>query len=614
MNIGCSYVWKEAGTQGIKSYYMAALILLALLFSQCIPNPTAPESTALRVDVKPAEQHRPRACPPCDCPGPGEPVDTIYTSDTTAHEVVVHPNNKAIAIKRTPEMPGYVPGVFAVASAYQSPYLLDVPEIEDPTRLPGNPNVFVITGDLGNWNNVPFQDERYDTYLFTEFDYEPWGVPYFLRDGSVNRRILLAYYGDDMDLHPKQREQQRKGEAILESFYISHKQGPSVQSVSNVVVHGLSFKGDDFVKDGQTAGERFILQQGSANIVVNACYFYKQRGIAMRGTSNCAIQSCVIQGKTLAYGDINGLAIYATKTHYALNNRIVGNEIINLQDGAALPKDGIDEAEELYVNGTVIADNEVYVTDEIRVIGENGLEMSWSEDGFDFKNGSDDPNNPVIIIRNKIHGHRPTYSPQGAQGSIGNGIVIHKDVDNMILLDNIIFDVSVGISISAGTEPLTTSNVIVVNNLIYKARQQFGEATKVGTGIRPLSEGCVVAYNTILDVARPFYTKNKHSALLRHNRVGRIYSEEVECTAGGNLVCEGNVYDFKGDDLPLYDLTVTMGRFTGTWEYVIQGACMDLASASQAEIKYDGSHEWLKGKWFERHLGSEFLTEQLQVQ
>ena len=103
---------------------------------------------------------------------------------------------------------------------------------------------------------------------------------------------------------------------------------------------------------------------------------------------------------------------------------------------------------------------------------ENG-EFSCAENGIDIKVGgkSNDEKDIVRILGNRIWGFRKNLPECGGTGSWGDGIVVHVIADNILLKNNILFNLPSGISISPGKNEGSNKSgkiyVAIINNLVF---------------------------------------------------------------------------------------------------------------------------------------------------
>ena len=116
--------------------------------------------------------------------------------------------------------------------------------------------------------------------------------------------------------------------------------------------------------------------------------------------------------------------------------RVVGNTIINYVDGIGSMDKPTYEINDL--QGLLVANNEIYIEDKLRQ-SVNGEEYAVTENAIDLKVGSENPDNPVIIRGNKLHGHRWTKKGSSS-GSGGEEIVIHRYAKNIVIEENEIYD------------------------------------------------------------------------------------------------------------------------------------------------------------------------------
>jgi hypothetical protein len=403
--------------------------------------------------------------------------------------------------------------------------------------------VFTITPVLGSWDDVPFDDPDIWLFRIMPGNYVEWGeLPPIVNNGEEGRRRVLRYYDPLLGYEiPNPEYLREEDQVILENFTLG-KPGREKTPVKHWILYGLTFKGKLFSKGDDQGGDRCRIMPGSEDCNIVNCYFYKSRGLRMYG--NChAFQFNHVRGKIKAPGDVGGIGLYTTETG-SYDCRIVHNIISDQTDGIGLPKDGDGSGLFGDIAGTVIAGNKIYATEDVRLLID-GVEMNCMEDGIDVKNGSYDPENPVLITENLIMYQRPAYKPCGGTGGAGKGINIQYDAQNLIVKGNIIFDCAVGIDVLPGKDPFTVDNIAIFNNAIVDTKPVGGDKPEAtGYAIRMTAPG-FVGYNTIIGGRDGIITDNgKRQIFIIGNRIANI-ENPVEWKTEKNRTAAFNVYDDK---------------------------------------------------------------------
>ena len=537
-----------------------------------------------RGDIR--EVQRSRKCPPCP-PCGEEPADTTATG--------VDPANADLLTDRPPNYPGFVPAVRTLSSLPESEYLTPTPEL---TFQPAEPDqfreVFTITPDLGGWKNLP----KVKVYLCTPGDYTDWGSIPADFSGEPGSPVVFRYY-----------EPGGYGYSPPHPYYLTDRsanfEGVQVGKPNGakwITFHGLSFRGKGFEKDGAVGGEGVVVYPGSSHIVFDYCHFYKARGLRIYGDSS-TVQNCVLNGNMGIRGDHGGTGIYTVEAKDSRGNRIVSNEFFDLTaDAIGLPKDGTGAEKFGNVPGTIIADNDIYTTDESKVVID-GQTFVCGGDGLDIKNGGY-PDEPVLIEGNRIWGIWPTppkdewgISCGDNTGTVGQPIVTHKDTRNVIIRNNLILDSSTGIACRPGeVRDMASFNIAILNNLIYRISEPIPD--KTGYGILATTQEVDIFYNSIHYAGKNFITKDGKEPI-------RIFANRLIETIGtvlskGKQVVGENVYTA---DIPLSDMVVWRKRWTGPEKINLQGVAPGIDAADEIAKYPDGKAEaYLSETWFFQHI------------
>ena len=143
-----------------------------------------------------------------------------------------------------------------------------------------------------------------------------------------------------------------------------------------------------------------------------------------------------------------------------MNNVITHNEVVNFIDAVQLVRHGKAEYNQaihgsqnpqLNAEGTIIEHNNFYITPLVYTDG-NGTftsegNRSVTENALDFKFGSLNSSNPIIVKENIMFGYRPVDNTYGSLSDNGNAMVFHFGAKNIIIEKNYIFDSNKGFAI-----------------------------------------------------------------------------------------------------------------------------------------------------------------------
>jgi len=152
-------------------------------------------------------------------------------------------------------------------------------------------------------------------------------------------------------------------------------------------------------------------------------------------------------------------------------SRIVSNELYDCTDGIHMPP----HADDHRFDGTIIAHNDMYITPRYFSDGDGNRgskhsgDYTCAENAVDIKKGSEDPENPVEVIGNRMWHFSDADQECGGSGTgkQANAITIHNGAKNDGLTEhirvrnNVIFDTEGGVAVGQG------NNVDIANNLFH---------------------------------------------------------------------------------------------------------------------------------------------------
>lgn len=459
----------------------------------------------------------------CECPCPDDPVEGARID-----------GNEKVLAARVGGQPGFVPTERHLSHFIESPYAPDISILDDPYYRPSlNADyVFVVKPNLAGWDALPVNDPKYKVFAFFPGDYLHWGpMPRWTVRGTSDRPVVFRYYSEKYGYdvpHPKTLPVNEM--AIIENFQFGGKELDGSTAATWTWMYGFSLMGKQFEKDGDVGGEACWIGPRSDGIYFLHGYSYKSRGLRAYG-SNHALFHLWAEGKIKARGDVGGWGFYTVGGIDSENNRIVSCHIEDATDMIGLPKDGRDYESFGFVPGTIIAHNRLAFTNDVRVTID-GQEYNYGEDLIDVKNGSNDPDRPVIIEGNVCSGARPTLVIDGelwgGTGSVGTGIVVQKDCDYVIVQNNIVFDCVDGIVLGPGKEPTEATNNLAFNNLVFdmypyeNARPGDPTDIRYAHGLLMNSEGSYAAYNSVFNTLLAYPQSNGNR---KQSYIGNLASE-----------------------------------------------------------------------------------------
>lgn len=335
-------------------------------------------------------------------------------------------------------------------------------------------DVMVVTPDLGyDWRGLLYKNPDIRYFLITPGDYRKWGDLRPMYSGTAEQPYIFRYYNPKAaqpynTAHPVKRKIQGK-EAVLERFQFN--------GVSHWVMHGLTFRGQATEKDGKHGGMYSCFWGGSNHNIIDYCLVEQVvwgNAIRISDGSHNSVQRCVIRDKIEGFtGDNIGVTIDATVGKKARDNRVVDCEIYNVTDAVQLVyqvKMGRNAPITGEVPGTIIDNNDMYITKKLYRY-KDGQELACAENGIDIKVGTASlaDKDKVRIINNRIWGYRTT--DQTCSGvSNGTAIGIHRNASNILVENNIIFDVPRGVGVAGKSTQFpgdNVSHITVRNNILY---------------------------------------------------------------------------------------------------------------------------------------------------
>lgn len=271
-------------------------------------------------------------------------------------------------------------------------------------------------------------------FLLTPGDYRQWEELWIdgdqLLDGLPNRKRVIRYDGPGRNAHPVQRAD--GDQAIIDSIKIT--------GAHHWIIHGLKVTSlappEDLVSIRSSISDSAL---GSSNIILDHMLVENAsvRAIRIRHSDDNCVQNSVLRDAALANRQTVGVAIKVAGGEQATGNRIVNNEILNHGDAIVMNIGPLPAP--LLGDGTIIADNDLYVTPDYLALLNDGMD-GCIENAIDLKIASSDPDNPVRIFNNRIWGYRRLSSCGGG----GEAVNIQKEAKHIHVCQNVIFDVPRG--------------------------------------------------------------------------------------------------------------------------------------------------------------------------
>jgi hypothetical protein len=261
------------------------------------------------------------------------------------------------------------------------------------------------------------------------------------------------------------------------------------------------------------------------------------------------------------FADLAAIGLKGVKDGESLKNNIVThNEIINYVDAVQLTRiDGADAPNKSDPNprldgaGTIIADNLFYTTSLLYTDGHGNFmssgERAVTENALDFKFGSLDQDNPVIVTNNFMFGYRFVDNTYSNLGDNGNAMVFHFGAGNMVIEGNYIFDCKNGFAAGGarGQDP-AMYDITMSDNVFYDMKENIDHI--YGTRAENSFDGArnILLNNNVFGKVGVYslHAYNTDSLTIQGNSFVDTKSmyfapDHMECRSKG-LVIKGNIF------------------------------------------------------------------------
>ncbi|WP_457638229.1 hypothetical protein [Oceanithermus sp.] len=502
---------------------------------------------------------------------------------------------EAVAAENGPMVAGY--GLLPDAVPYLQPFV-------PPTCDPDDPEVFFIRS-AEDWDHVNDADKR--IFCVAPGDYGDLGAIVLTQSGTAEAPRYLLLDTDD-PRHPA---------AIVDGDF-ADKTGWE----EKLARYRLELDNADYwVIDRQAFWEApspfeapLKLFGSSHNLINRAFYVDTSNGVELKNGSNYNTLQNIHMEKTgwavdyaLEHGadpdyeeqifaDLAALALGGSEPGDSfVGNVFVNNEVINYVDAFqtvrgsnAWPDDDDPDAENPPLDGagTVIAGNLFYTTPLIYTDGSGNFsedgDYALSENALDFKFGSLDPENPILVLGNVMFGYRETDNTYSDLDDYGNAMVFHFGVGNLVLERNLVVDSQSGYSIGGplGGDPAIYDTAFR-NNVFYNIQDNIqyiygsGQAGVYDGAQNLLLEGNLFGLQTHGPYSLHAY--NTSNLVIRKN----IFADSRSLWFGdpsdpdhtndstGLVIEENDVYDNPDwfDSIPDYAKARDNHELTGPFDY-----------------------------------------------
>jgi hypothetical protein len=374
----------------------------------------------------------------------------------------------------------------SIPQSYQNLEESELRKIPEVQIIEASPN--------GSWQSNNINGVHKHIFLIKPGDYRSWGTLHLNRTGTKDQEKIISYYNPknakslDFD-HPVNMKDDER--VIIQNFRISRSDywnicGINFRKAETIV--GIFDFNVITTEANHNVVDRCIIEDVSTG---NALYIH--------ASHNNTIQNCVIKN-TLQKKDADRIGITISGENSEANyNQILNNEIYNCTQGVQV------EYRDSYQNGqcagTLIANNDIYITEDLhRYYGTDTL--ACAEIGIVLKIGGSDISEKNIskVINNRVWGFRKTdLSCSGSGGSQGCGIQLMGKTNNVLVQDNIVFDLPMGIKIATSDPKIKiskTANIAILNNLVFDIKKRASVDNPTGLFV---SGSADILYNTVIN-------------------------------------------------------------------------------------------------------------------
>ncbi len=343
-------------------------------------------------------------------------------------------------------------------------------QYEEQVTLPkcdaNNTQVLFITQEA-DWSKI--NDANKSIFCVKAGDYMAGGVKVLTQSGTANAKRYIILDNNN-NTHP----------GLLNDNELA-KVGFIIDNANYWVIDRMAF-----TESLDTTNP--ILVKNSDNNIINR-YFMNNVGNGIYiypDSDNNTVQNCRIQRDKFdlnydraAIGLNSNSNLNENVTINIKNNKILNNEVYNFVDGFQAIRSGwLDNNGTILLTinvnyeGTIVDNNHFYIDSTIYTdcngTHDSAGKCAYAENGIDIKAGSSNVNNPMIISNNTIWGYRKSDTNNSSLSDPGVGVVVHYNVTNVEMKNNIIFDSAVGINILDPSSLVAAAqNFHVDNTILY---------------------------------------------------------------------------------------------------------------------------------------------------
>jgi len=406
-------------------------------------------------------------------------------------------------------------------------------DISLPVCDASNPQVQMIE-DISDWNFINDPDKT--IFCLSPGDYSSKGAIKLTASGTASEpRYIILNNGNDK--HPVQLNRTQLAKYRLNfthaDYWIVDRQAYWEDTTAMHSFVQLNKSSHNIFNRGllQDTANGFTLYNGSHNNIIQKQHIEKTKWSVLKHN----------------FEDLAAINLKCQNNGESIKNTIVvNNEIINYVDAFQTVRlyGAYKIGSEINFEGTIVFNNDMYVTNIMYSDGKGHSttqgERSFTENAVDLKGGSSNPSNPIIVSNNRMWGYKTVDNTYSNIADAGNAMVVHYDVRNVKIENNIIFNSNNGLM---GGGPLGNryplEDSVIKNNIFYNIK---GNAISLyGNGKEGVYDG---ARN--VDIIGNFFSKNKSKVIKLFNTNSITIENNIFSDSGsmwfGETSALGNKY------------------------------------------------------------------------
>ncbi len=449
----------------------------------------------------------------------------------------------------------------------------------EPVTLPScdanNPEVQFINTNT-DWSHINDINKR--IFCVAPGNYTSLGNIMISQSGTANdKRYLILHNGNNVHPGKLQTNELALYKLTLDnaSHWVIDRQAANRSGSIIKITNGSSFNIINRMFTDNVGQSVFIGHQCNNNTIQNS-RFQNMSLSARKHDVMCILLTHNFNAYAADYVEIK-------------NTKVLNNEIVNQNDGLhiniTISQSNPNVNQTGNMEGTIIDNNKIWVTSDIYVDyngtpNPNGNRM-YAENALDFKIGSANPNNPIMVSNNILWGYIPACTTDSFLSANGIALATHFGIYNLHAKNNVIFNSygGFGAGVSADS-PYALQNAEITDNLFvdcsnssrpsYSAISVYEDDASLitrNTIFRGDNPAIIASYNTI-------NTTSQHNIFIDApsqdvSGLG-VYTPNTEYTAQ-EAITAGYVNDFTFE----YDVFTTNPK-TITLESVLQSNCSDI--------------------------------------